>query len=123
MDFMDKHGKKTECKISFIPVSLCEFPARELVLVAVYGLGKQPMLLTNLENAEKKKLCLITAKAYLMRWRIEEYFKFKKQQYKLEDFRVLSLQSIGNINLLATFVSGYIGIMGSEKEDTVFMKE
>lgn len=66
MDFMDKKGKKTECKISFIPVSLCDFPTRELVLVAVYGFGKQPMLLlTNLENTEKKKLCLITAKIYL----------------------------------------------------------
>lgn len=124
MDFIDKHGKKIECTISFIPVSLCEFPNKELVLVAVYGIGKQPMLLlTNLEGKEKKRLCLITAKVYLMRWRIEEYFKFKKQQFKLEDLRVLSLQSIRNINLFATLATGYIGIMSSEKEGTVFMME
>ena len=124
MDFIDKHGKKISCKISYIPVSLCEFPNMELVLVAVYGFGKQPMmLLTNLEITEKKKLCLITAKVYLMRWRIEEYFKFKKQQFKLEDLRVLSLQSIRNLNLFATLAAGYIGIMNSEKEDTIFMME
>lgn len=58
-----------------------------------------------------------------MRWRIEEYFKFKKQRFELEDLRVMSLQSIRNLNLFATLAVGYIGIMNSEKEDTVFMKE
>ena len=54
MDFMDKDGKKIECKISYILVRLCEFPNRELVLVAVYGFGAQPMLLlTNLKITEK----------------------------------------------------------------------
>ena len=124
MDFMDRHGKKMECKISYIPVRLCEFPARDLVLVAVYGFGAQPvLLLTNIKITEKKKLCLIAAKVYLMRWRIEEYFKFKKQQFELEDLRVMSLQSIRNLNLFATLATGYIGIIGSEKEGTIFMME
>lgn len=39
MNFKDKHGKKIECKISYIPVRLCEFPNKALVLVAVYGFG------------------------------------------------------------------------------------
>ena len=63
MDFKDKHGKKIECKISYIPVRLCEFPNKTLVLVAVYGFGAQPMLLlTNLDLSEKKKLCMIATK-------------------------------------------------------------
>lgn len=124
MDFMDKRGKKIECRISYIPVSLCECPAKDLILVAVYGFGKDPMLLlTNLKMSERKKLCIITAKIYLMRWRIEEYFKFKKQQFELEDLRVMSLQSIRNLNLFATLATGYIGIMSSEKDDTIFMLE
>ena len=124
MDFMDKQGKKVECRISYIPVSLCEFPDKDIVLVAVYGFGTQPMLLlTNLALSEKKKLCMIVAKVYLMRWRIEEYFRFKKQQFELEDLRVMSLQSIRNLNLFATIATGYIGIVNSEKEDTVFMME
>ena len=124
MDFKDKHGKKIECKISYIPVQLCEFPNKTLVLVAVYGFGAQPMLLlTNLDLSEKKKLCMIATKVYLMRWRIEEYFKFKKQQFELEDLRVMSLQSIRNLNLFATLVTGYIGIMSCEKDDTFFMLE
>lgn len=71
MDFMDKKGKKIECKIGYIPVCLCEYPDKDLILVAVYGFGVQPMLLlTNLKAGEKKKLCIIAAKIYLMRWRI-----------------------------------------------------
>ena len=58
-----------------------------------------------------------------MRWRIEEYFKFKKQQFELEDLRVMSLQSIRNLKIFATLAAGYIGIMDSEKEDTIFMME
>lgn len=124
MDFMDKHGRRIGCKISYIPVSLCEFPAKSLILAVVYGFGKEPMLLlTNLETKERKKLCTIVAKIYLMRWRIEEYFKFKKQQFELEDLRVMSLQSIRNMNLFATLAAGYIGIMSSEKDSTVFMLE
>lgn len=66
---------------------------------------------------------MIVAKVYLMRWRTEEYFKFKKQQFEPEDLRVLSLRSIRNLNLFATLATGYIGIINSEKEDTIFMLE
>ena len=81
------------------------------------------LLLTNLNLSEKKKLCMIAAKIYLMRWRIAEFFKFKKQQFELEDLRVMSLQSIRNLNLLATLAAGYIGLVTSEKENTVFLLE
>ena len=63
---------------------------------------------------------MIAAKTYLMRWSIEEYFKFRKQQFGLEDLRVMSLQSIRYLNLFATLVAGYIGLMSSEKDDTIF---
>ena len=81
------------------------------------------LLLTNLKMEERKKLCMIAAKIYLMRWRIEEYFKFKKQQFELEDLRVMSLQSIRNLNLFATLATGYISIMSSQKADTIFIME
>lgn len=45
---------KKKRRISYIPVRLCEFSEKELVLVAVYGFGEQPMLLlTNLSISEK----------------------------------------------------------------------
>lgn len=55
------------------------------------------LLLSNLKMQEKKRLCHIIAKVYLLRWRIEEYFRFKKRQLGLEDLRFMkeafSLQS------------------------------
>lgn len=93
--------------MSCIPIRLCEFPAKELTLVVVYGLGAEPMLLlSNLKMQEKKRLCHIVTKVYLMRWRIEKYFKCKKQQFELEDLRVMSLQSIRLLNLFTTLAAG-----------------
>lgn len=43
-----------------------------------------------------------------MRWRIEEYFKFKKQSFEFENLRVRSLKSIRNLDLLLTIAIGYI---------------
>ncbi len=124
MNFRDKSGKTVNCKISCIPVKLCEFPTKELTLVAVYGFGAEPMLLlSNLKMQEKKRLCHIVTKVYLMRWRIEEYFKFKKQQFGLEDLRVMSLRSIRNLNLLATLASGYIGLTSSAHRESIYLKE
>lgn len=124
MDFKDKKGRTIQCKMSCIPVRLCEFPSRELVLTVVYGFGEEPMLLlSNLKMQEKKKLCHIITKVYLLRWRIEEYFRFKKQQFGLEDLRVMSLQSIRNLNLLAMLAVGYISLTASVHKDSIFLAE
>ena len=125
MGFTDRHGKKIQCKISYIPVRLCEFPQKDFVLVAVYGFGKNPMLLlTNMEiqeTSQKKKLCIIVTKVYLMRWRIEEYFRFKNQQFNFEDLRVMSLNSIRNLDFFATLAVGYLGIFYSGNNGSLFM--
>ncbi len=124
MDFKDKKGRTIRCKMSCIPVRLCEFPSRELVLAVVYGFGEEPMLLlSSLKMQEKKKLCHIITKVYLLRWRIEEYFRFKKQQFELEDLRVMSLQSIRNLNLLAMLAVGYISLTTSVHKDSIFLAE
>lgn len=124
LKFKGRNKKYVNCKISYIPVRLCEFPNKELLLVVVYGFGKDPMmLLTNLKSAEKRKISIAVTKVYLMRWRIEEYFRFKKQQFAFEDIRVWSLKSIRNFSLLGTLAVGYIGIMTCEKAETIFLVE
>lgn len=124
MDFKDKKGKTVQCKMSCIPVQLCGFPTKDLVLTVVYGFGEEPMLLlSNLKMQEKKKLCHIITKVYLLRWRIEEYFRFKKQQFELEDLRVMSLQSIRNLNLLATLAVAYISLTTAIHKDSLFLTE
>ena len=54
-----------------------------------------------------------------MRWKIEEYYRFKKQQFNLEDMRVRSLNSIRNLELLITVAVGYIGFVSEKCEERI----
>jgi len=100
-----KDGKKADFKISIVPVSLPNYPGKLLNLVICNGLGKSPLLLlTNLESDDKRLGVTIT-KVYLMRCRIEEYYKFKKQGFGFEKFLVRTLKSIRNLDLLLSIVN------------------
>ena len=107
----------TDCKISIIPIKLPCRPKADLNLVICNGLGMEPlMLITNLRSDDDRLAVTIT-KVYLMRWRIEEFYRFKKQQFGFEDFRVQSLKSIRNLNMLLTVVIGFIGMMSEESNE------
>lgn len=80
------------------------------------------LLITNLKS-DNKRLAVTITKVYLMRWRIEEYYRFKKQQFKFEDIRVRSLNSIRTLNLLLTIAIGYIGIMSEKQGGRVTVME
>ena len=54
-----------------------------------------------------------------MRWRIEEYYKFKKQGFGYEKFLVRSLKSIRNLDMLLSFAIGYIGILSERVDDSI----
>jgi len=123
LKFETKDGKKADCKISIAPISLPKYPDIVLNLVVCHGLGKEPlMLLTNLEG-DDKRLCITITKVYLMRWRIEEYYKFKKQGFGFEKFLVRSLKSIRNLDLLLTIAIGYIGTLSEKIDESIEVKE
>jgi hypothetical protein len=73
------------------------------------------MLATNKTILSKEDVVGIL-RLYLSRWRIEEYFRFKKQEYNFENFRVRNLKAINNLNQLLTYALGFIGIL-AEKVD------
>ncbi len=108
LKFRNKSGKRVDVKISIIPVCLPKFSNAELQLVVIYGFGEEPMLLITNLAADDRRIGVSVCKAYLMRWRIEEYFKFKKQKFDFENLRVRSLQSIRMLDLLLTLAIGYI---------------
>ncbi len=106
-------GKEKKCFVSVLRVQITA-KRKWLNLVLVYGLGETPMMLaTNIDVKCKNDLIKIT-RHYLDRWGIEEYFKFKKQEYNFENFRVRTLTSINNLNKLLTYTIGLIGLL-SEK--------
>lgn len=116
MKFRKKNGIQADCKISIVPIRLYCRPKEELNLVICRNIGQEPMLLiTNLKN-DDPRLAVTVTKVYLLRWRIEEFHGFKKQQFDFEDLRVRSLNSIRNLDLLLTIAIGYIGMI-SEKAD------
>ncbi|MBQ3224412.1 MAG: transposase [Oscillospiraceae bacterium] len=123
LDFKKKNGVNITCKISIIPIKLVCKPNDKLNLVVCYGFGKEPMLLITNLKSEDKRLSVAIVKVYLMRWRIEEYYRFKKNQFKFEDLRVRSLNSIRNLDLILMIVVGYIGYISEKQEEKPYVME
>jgi len=116
LHFETKDGDETDCQISITPIKLPDYPEDQLQLIVCHGFGKKPlMLITNLKP-DDDRLCITLTKVYLMRWRIEEFYKFKKQTFNFENFLVRSLTSIRNLDLLLNIAIGYMGTL-SEKVD------
>lgn len=86
-----------------------------LHLVVVAGFGEEPLLLlTNaLAGARDSQSLWWIAQIYLMRWKIEETFRFIKQSYNLEDIRVMKYQRLKNLVVLVTaaayFAATFLG--------------
>ena len=95
---------------------------REIVLVIVYGLGKTPMLLATNKVIRSKDDVINIVRTYMSRWRIEEYFRFKKQHFNFEDFRVRSLRSINNLNELLTYAIGLLGLMADKLSNSMLSR-
>ena len=109
-------NEEKELMISYTKVKL-PYNKKEYTLVIVYGLSEEhPMkLLTNLEYAEKEDVIKIV-RLYLSRWRIEEHFRGKKQEYDFENMRVRTLKSMNNLNMMLTIYLGYMAML-SDKID------
>ncbi len=107
-------NEEVELMVSYTKAIL-PYNQKEYTLVIVYGLSEdKPMkLLTNLEYAEKEDIIKIV-RLYLSRWRIEEYFRGKKQEYDLENMRVRTLESMNNLNMMLTIHLGHIAILADK---------
>jgi hypothetical protein len=109
-------GIKANLKASFKRVYLPKMPETHLNLVVVYGFSKdenEPFyLLTNL-NINDKDSCLNAVGVYLGRWKIEEYFKFKKQAYQFENVRIRTLAALKTLNLFLTAAIGFLAKLGN----------
>lgn len=106
-------GEEKECYVSVLKVQITA-EKRWINLILVYGLGETPMMLASNIAIKSKEDLIKTVRCYMDRWKIEEYFKFKKQEYNFENFRVRTLKSINNLNKMLTYAIGLIGLL-SEK--------
>ena len=123
LKFKKRNGQQVDCKITMVTIQLCSRPDAELNLVICRNIGQKPMLLiTNMKNNDDR-LAVTVTKVYLLRWKIEEFHSFKKQQFDFEDFRIRSLNAIRNLDLLLTIAIGYIGKMGERADDKRIVME
>jgi len=121
--FTKKSGKKADCKISIVPIRMCFRQREDLNLVICRGLGQKPLLLITNLTSDDQRISVTVTKVYLLRWRIEEFHGFKKQQFDFEGFRVRSLKSIRNLDMLLTIAVGYIGMMSERVYDKRIVME
>lgn len=106
-------GEEKECYVSVLKVQITA-KKQWLNLVFLYGISDTPMMLASNIPVKSKDDVIKIARLYMNRWRIEEYFKFKKQEYNFENFRVRTLRSINNLNKMLTYAIGLIALI-SEK--------
>jgi len=113
LTYENQKGKKVDCKVWITPI---EMNGNALNLVICNGFGEKPlMLVTNVFNDEK--ICTTIVKCYLLRWKIEEFYRFKKQTFNFEDMRVMSLNGMNNINQLLNILIGFLAMKSTGSAD------
>ena len=108
-------GKEHTAYLSHVKVQITA--SRKIIyLVLVYGITEHPMMLaTNKEIRSKEDLIRI-ARTYFPRWRIEEYFRCKKQTFQFENFRVRKLEAINALNFYITLAMAFLAQEESSPE-------
>ena len=109
MELWFDDNEKYEVYVSHTKVTL-PYNKKEYELVIVYGLSEErPLILLTNRNIKSKEDVIKVVRMYFYRWRIEEYFRAKKQEYKFEDMRIRTLKGMNTLNLILTIHLGHIG--------------
>ena len=90
-------------------------------LVLVYGLGEKAMMILTNRKISSKQDAINIVRLYMSRREIEEYFRFMKQDFGFENFRVRSLASINNLNQILTYMIGFIGLLTEQMDEKLLV--
>lgn len=109
-------GENVDCYISYTTVQFPKYKQKDLTLIIIYRVGEEdnPMYLLTDMKVKNKVEVIKYAKMYMLRWRIEEYFRAKKQNYDFENFRIRSLKGINVLNKILTCVMLHNGILAEK---------
>ena len=113
-------GKMHEAYLSHVKVQITA-SRKDIYLVLVYGITEHPMMLATNKEIKSKDDVIKVAKLYFSRWKIEEYFRCKKQVFQLENFRVRKLKAINALNFYITLCMAFLGYI-SMKSETNMLK-
>ena len=109
------NGKECEAYLSHVKVQITA-SRKDIYLVLVYGLTEHPMMLATNKEIKSKDDVIRIARTYFSRWRIEEYFRCKKQVFQFENFRVRKLVAINALNFYITLCMAFLSHMSMKTE-------
>lgn len=108
-------GKQQDAYLSHVKVQITA-SRKDIYLVLVYGLTEHPMMLATNKEIRSKKDVIKIARLYFSRWRIEEYFRCKKQMFQFENFRVRKLIAINALNFYLTLCMAFLALLSMKSE-------
>ena len=108
-------GKKHDAYLSHVKVQITA-SRKDIYLVLVYGITEHPMMLATNKKIKSKENVVNVAKTYFSRWRIEEYFRCKKQMFQFENFRVRKLTAINALNFYITLCMAFLAHISMKTE-------
>ena len=94
---MTIYAKERSIKASSFKCKLREYNDFVWVVISYMDNNPDPLILITNKPLEAKEEIVQMVYRYSSRWRIEEYFRFKKTELGFENFRVKSLDSINNL--------------------------
>ena len=108
-------GKTHEAYLSHVKVQITA-SKKDIYLVLVYGITEHPMMLATNKDIKSKEDVIAVAKHYFSRWKIEEYFRCKKQMFQFENFRVRKLSAINALNFYITLCMAFLAHISMKSE-------
>lgn len=108
-------GKIHEAYLSHVKVQITA-SRKDIYLVLVYGITEHPMMLATNKEIKSKDDVIKVAKLYFSRWKIEEYFRCKKQMFQFENFRVRKLKAINALNFYITLCMAFLAHISMKAE-------
>ncbi|HML38510.1 MAG TPA: transposase [Bacillota bacterium] len=108
-------GKQHQAYLSHVKVQITA-SRKDISLVLVYGITEHPMMLATNRELKSRDDVIRIARLYFSRWRIEEYFRCKKQVFQFENFRVRKLKAINALNFYITACMAFLALMSMKSE-------
>lgn len=108
-------GKEHEAYLSHVKVQITA-SRKDIYLVLVYGITGHPMMLATNKEIKSKDDVIRVARTYFSRWKIEEYFRCKKQIFQFENFRVRKLKAINALNFYITLCMAFLAMISMKAE-------
>lgn len=121
--YKNKKGITKTAYTGYMKIKIPDIEDRTFYLVVIKSedFPNDPMMLLTNIMPENDEFTKIVNKVYIRRWKIEEYFRFKKQQFGFEKEMVRTLNSIRTLNVFLTIVIGFIGVFSDKQKNIQYL--